>query len=214
MVFSFTHGAMATCSTLPALKLRQRHREFPSGRCYLLTMHDDDADDDTIHNITDLKETQQLYDTTTSSELSTEQACKATVLKRIKCKPDDLRQSMTSRRTAQLWLQNMDMINILQRFLKAERTRHWQLHLQNVRDMLPYFATSGHSLYAKSAYVYLQTMLSLPETHPDVFEKFLEGYHAVSRSNRFWAGLSSDLVTEQVLMRSIKTDGGLTREKG
>ena len=34
------------------------------------------------------------------------------------------------------------------------------------------------------------------------------------RSDRNWAGLSSDLVIEQVLMRSMKTSGGLTRGRG
>ena len=42
----------------------------------------------------------------------------------------------------------------------------------------------------------------------------MEGYHVVRRSDRFWAGLSTDLIIEQVLMRSIKTHGGLTRGKG
>ncbi|PIK60313.1 hypothetical protein BSL78_02744 [Apostichopus japonicus] len=120
---------------------------------------------------------------------------------------------MTSR-TALLWFQYMDMVNILERFLKAERTGNWGLHLQTVHDMLPYFAASGHALYAKCAYVYLQTMLNLPKTHPDVYRKFQEGYHVVRRSDRFWAGLSSDLIIEQVLMRSVKTDGGLTGGKG
>ncbi|EDO40541.1 predicted protein [Nematostella vectensis] len=32
--------------------------------------------------------------------------------------------------TAALWLQYMDMIDILRRFVKAERTANWQLHLQ------------------------------------------------------------------------------------
>ena len=36
----------------------------------------------------------------------------------------------------------------------------------------------------------------------------------IRRSNRLWAGLSSDLVIEQVLMRSLKTSGGLTRGRG
>ena len=90
------------------------------------------------------------------------------------------------------------MIDILRNFVKAERTGNWRLHLQCVHDMLPYFAASGHRLYAKSAYVYLQMMTALPETHPDV----------VRRSNRYWAGLSPDLIIEQVLMRSVKTHGG------
>ena len=36
----------------------------------------------------------------------------------------------------------------------------------------------------------------------------------VRHSDRFWAGLSPDLIIEQVRMRSIKTHGGLTRGKG
>ena len=56
-------------------------------------------------------------------------------------------------------------------------------------------------------------MLRLPETHPDAHRKFLEGYH-VRRSNRFWAGLSTDLIIEQVLMRSTKTGGkGMTENQ-
>ena len=36
----------------------------------------------------------------------------------------------------------------------------------------------------------------------------------VRRSDRFWAGLSSDLIIEKVLMRSMKVSGGLTRGRG
>ena len=32
-------------------------------------------------------------------------------------------------------------------------------------------------------------------------------------TDRYWAGLSTDLTIEQVLMRSAKTHGGLTRGK-
>ena len=60
--------------------------------------------------------------------------------------------------------------------------------------MLPYFAAAGHNLYAKSAYVYLQTMTMLPETHPDVHQKFEEGYHVVRRIDRYWGGLFTDLI--------------------
>ena len=48
----------------------------------------------------------------------------------------------------------------------------------------------------------------------DVYRKFEAGFHVVRRSNRLWAGLSTDLVIAQVLMRSLKTSGGLTRGHG
>ena len=57
-------------------------------------------------------------------------------------------------------------------------------------------------------------MNSLESEHPDVYRKFEAGFHVVRRSNRMWAGLSTDLVIEQVLMRSVKTSGGLTRGRG
>ena len=80
--------------------------------------------------------------------------------------------------------------------------------------MLPYLAAAGHNSYTKSAYLYLQKMTSLHETHPAVFDDFITGHHVVRRSNRAWAGLSSDLTIEQTLMRRTNTTGGLTRGRG
>ena len=62
---------------------------------------------------------------------------------------------------------------------------------------------------AAKPYHYLQEMSELENRHPDVYLKFANRRHVVRRSNKFWAGLSSDLVIEQTLMRSLKTSGGL-----
>ncbi len=129
-------------------------------------------------------------------------------------KLEDRKKSMIKHRTPQLWFQYMEMVDILCKFIKAERTGNWKLHLQAVYDMLPYLAASGHNLYAKSIHIYLQQMSKLHEEHPKVYQHFENGLHVVRRSDRFWAGLSSDLVIEQVLMRSMKTTGGLTRGRG
>ena len=47
-----------------------------------------------------------------------------------------------------------------------------------------------------------------------MYKHFKDGLHVIRRSDRHWAGPSSDLVIEQVLMRSMKTSGGLTRGRG
>ena len=65
--------------------------------------------------------------------------------------------------------------------------------------MLPYLAASGHSLYAKSASVYLSSTANLPNDHRVVHQHFVEGLHVAKRSDRAWAGLSTDLMIEQVL---------------
>ena len=77
--------------------------------------------------------------------------------------------------------------------------------------MLPYLAASGHNHYTKCVWIYLQQMSKLEDEHPTVYHHFIQGLHVVRRSNRFWAGLPTDLVIEQALMRTLKTTGGLTR---
>ena len=116
-------------------------------------------------------------------------------------------------RTSELWLQYDHMVDILFKFIKAERTGNFTLHLGCLRQMLPYLAASGHNNYTKSILIYVQQMEELQLKDPSIFQT-LSTHHTIRRSDRFWAGLSTDLVIEQVLMRSIKTSGGLTRGKG
>lgn len=77
-----------------------------------------------------------------------------------------------------------------------------------------YLAASGRNLYVKCSRLYLQSMSNLREDHPAVYRDIVSNFHVVRRSDRLWAGLSTDLVIEQVLMRSLKTSGGLTRGRG
>ncbi len=71
----------------------------------------------------------------------------------------------------------MNMIDILHKFIRAERTGNWELHLQAIQDMLPYMAASGHNSYTKSAMLYLQQMLNLKAQYPDVQQHFNKGLH-------------------------------------
>ena len=162
----------------------------------------------------DLLEISDLFDKTIAGEVSAEDLNGNAAIQEMVEKIKTYKNNMSSSRTARLWFQYIEMVEILCKFIRAECTGNFHLHLQAVKDMLPFFASSGHSLYAKSAYIYLQTMSNLQETHPQVYAKFQEGYHVVRRSDRLWAGLSTDLVIEQVLMRSLKTTGGLTRGRG
>ena len=114
--------------------------------------------------------------------------------------------------TAKLWLQYIEYVETLKLFIRAERTGDWNLHLIAVTQMLNLFAATGHINYAKSARLYLQLMLELPTNHPWLYNCFAEqGFHTVRRSNRFWAGIWTDLTIEQVMMTSLKSRGGLTR---
>lgn len=116
----------------------------------------------------------------------------------------------TKSRTARLWLQYIDYVEICRVFIRAARTGDWSLHLYSISKMLNLFAATGHIHYTKSARIYLQLMLNLETTHPWLYRRFaVEGLFIVRRSDRFWAGLWPDLTIEQVLMRSLKSRGGL-----
>ena len=77
---------------------------------------------------------------------------------------------MKDNHTTLLWLQYLDMVDILHMFIKEERSGNWRLqaHLQALSEMLPYEAASGHNLHTKSVRLYLQSMSGSLETdHPD-----------------------------------------------
>ena len=163
----------------------------------------------------DVDEALNLYEKLMAGEISVEEVCSSNALERIKDSLKNHSESVKkSSRTSALWVQYMHMIDILRKFIRAERTENWELHLQAIQDMLPDMAASGHNSYTKSAVLYLQQMSNLKTQHPDVQQHFNKGLHVIQRSNRLWAGLSSDLIIEQVLMRSLKTSGGLTQGRG
>lgn len=162
----------------------------------------------------ELEEVCVLYDRLVDGSFSVADIESSQVLDAIDKRMQTLKDTMTDQRTAQLWFQYMEMIDIVRSFLRSERTGDWLLNLQTLQRMLPYMAASGHNLYTKLLHIYLQLMGELPNEHPEVYERFIQGLNVVRRSDRFWAGLSTDLVIEQVLMRSLKTSGGLTRGRG
>ena len=102
----------------------------------------------------------------------------------------------------------MDYIDTLKLFTRAGKAGNWNIA---VGRMLNLFAAIAHFNYAKSARMYLQLMLELTAGHPWLYEQFTKhAYHTVRRSDRYWAGLWTDLTIEQLMMRSIKSRGRLT----
>ena len=103
-----------------------------------------------------LDEAQTLYEKLMTGDMCAKEVCMSNALKRFK---DSLWKHFESvkmsSRTAALWVQYMNMIDIISEFIRPECTRNWALHLQAIQDMLPYMAASGHNLYTKSAMVYL-----------------------------------------------------------
>ena len=113
-------------------------------------------------------------------------------------------------RTANLWINFMNYVHTIRMFITASRTGDWYLTLVTMKSMINLFAATGQTNYARCLRLHLQLMLSLRDSHPQVYEKLAQqGAHVIRRSERYWASLSSNLIIEQVLMKSLKS-----RERG
>jgi len=165
---------------------------------------------------TDTASVQAAYDDAVENRCDADEERTSIALLKLDSLLRDVKMQLSHEsRTAKLWIQYMYHMETLRMFIRAERTGNWNLHLIAVSRMLNIFAATGHNQYAKCARMYLQMMLELQDTHSWLYEQFMcNGFHTVRRSDRYWSGLWTDLVIEQVLMRSLKSHGGLTHGRG
>lgn len=140
-----------------------------------------------------------------------ESDCVGRIHNTLSLKKDELGRTSKS---SKLWVNYQQMLGIARALVAVDRMGFWEMHLSAVSACLPIFAASGHPNYLKSARLYLQKTYALKDDNPEVYQKFQSGFHVIRRSSQYWAGLGSDLVIEQTLMRSLKSKGGLTRGSG
>ena len=164
----------------------------------------------------EVEEVKLLLDGVSSGSTTRVEIADSKLLNDVWSKVENLRKEIAlNSETAQLWLQYANEIEVVKLFIVAERVGDWNLHLVAIDRMLNLFAATGHLHYAKCGRLYLQLMQDLPNSHPWLYKKFAEeGCHAIRRSKRYWSGLWSDLVIEQVMMKSLKSRGGLTTGRG
>ena len=67
------------------------------------------------------------------------------MMKAMRQKLDQFTQVNLDSPTSKLWIMYLDMIGILKRFIAAERSGNWNLHIQATEEMLPYIVSAGHN---------------------------------------------------------------------
>ena len=65
--------------------------------------------------------------------------------------------------------QYLDYVELIKDNITAQKTGDWHLHL--MRRMKTLLVATAHTYYTKSARLYLQTMMVLPENYPWVYEQ-------------------------------------------
>ena len=170
-------------------------------------------DDPDFHE--QLEELERLYTLMESGECTLESLSKSGCIRRIDQSVSNKKDELAAAsKTGALWVNYQKMVGIARTLVAADRMGSWEMHLHAISACLPIFAAAGHLNYLKSARIYLQKMRALKDDNPEVYQKFQSGFHVTRRSNQHWAGLGTDLVIEQTLMRSLKSQGGLRRGSG
>jgi len=171
------------------------------------------------HEITDITEEEkkiiiELF--SSSASLTVDDILKEDAVRRVSEKFQNTVTELVNRGpTARLWLQYFQMVTLVKHLIKADPSRNWLLHLHCVRNAIPYFHAAAHFLYARSAHLYLQSMISLSaKMPPQEFENFTtNGFFTIRRTDKFWCGLPSDQTIETTLMKNFKSSGGQTRAR-
>ena len=108
------------------------------------------------------------------------------------------------------WRSYLEMVSLLLTSIRATREGTWPLHLECIREMLPWYFAYDHVNYARYLPVYLIHMIQLPETHPEAQLMLQNGEFGVQRTTEHgFAQLPIDQTIEQTLNRSTKTKGGI-----
>ena len=110
-------------------------------------------------NEIDFSDLQKFYEKALSSDLDTEKLIELNsdaTFNQIRKELESTRNQLKEHsRTAQLWIQYIDYVDIVKNFIYAERTSNWELHLSSLSKMLNLFAATGHINYAKCGRLYL-----------------------------------------------------------
>ncbi|XP_071849790.1 uncharacterized protein [Apostichopus japonicus] len=112
------------------------------------------------------------------------------------------------------WSSFLDIMQVVLNFIRATRTGDFSLHLASIRSMLPWMFAYNRTNYMRYCTVYWRQMMSLPETHPLIYQRLCEGEFVVQRSKTNTFGqIACDMAIEQKCEELIHLTSGHVPEK-
>ncbi|KAJ4939568.1 hypothetical protein JOQ06_029013 [Pogonophryne albipinna] len=100
--------------------------------------------------------------------------------------------------------------DLLLRILRSEREADFQLHLNSMCEVIPWFRAAGRTNYAKYMPVYVAEMKALEHEQPEAYTFMQEGGFVVRRSeDHSFNCVATDQALEQTINREGKSQGGV-----
>ena len=109
---------------------------------------------------------------------------------------------------AALWMNFLDMVELLLDLIRSYRESDWHLHLHTIRRLIPWCFAYDHVNYARYLSVYYGQMIHLNETHPDVYEHFTtnRGFSVQRGTTNPFAKLPVDQVQCSTVIQCLGSD--------
>ena len=99
--------------------------------------------------------------------------------------------------TARYWIMYLEMVQVVLRCVLSERIGAWLGHIEEIQNMLPFIVAAKHTKYMAYLPLYLKETRDLPQTHPEVYNEFINGNFTIRHKQGKANGVWSDLALEQ-----------------
>ena len=87
--------------------------------------------------------------------------------------------------------------SIVLNLLRADREGNWLLHLHSMQEALYEFAAWDSTNYSGWGSVYLEKARNLQESHPEIYQHFMNGSFSINDSNGRFVAVGGDQKLEQ-----------------
>ena len=92
-------------------------------------------------------------------------------------------------------------------FTRSVRESNFQLYLESLIKLIPWFFALDRTHYARWASVHIRDMLELSTKHPAVYDQFMKGNFTVKKTTSKFSAMAIDQAHEQN-NEMVKGDGG------
>ena len=103
----------------------------------------------------------------------------------------------------------LNMVELLKYLVAADGEGDWEAHLLAVHNILPIFREFDSISYLRYGSLYLENMRRLPEEHPEIYTKFMQGHFVVKQRYGSFNAVAGYMKLEQTIQRSQKSTGGI-----
>ena len=115
--------------------------------------------------------------------------------------------------TCRYVMQGLELINLVELLIAADRDGNWELHVSVAERLLPIFLEFDRINYLRHASWYVEKIKNLEHENSYLFEKFKNGHFVIKDKNGRFNSVSPDLKLEQTIQRASKCPGGILGEQ-